>query len=363
MSKRILVALSGGVDSAVAAHLLKQKGYDVSAAYIRTWMNEEGGMRFEECPWEEDIRYAKAVAKHLDIPFEVINLIDEYRDKVVDYLVRGYRSGVTPNPDIMCNREIKFGAFLDNSIVKGFDAVATGHYCRKKLNDDGSADLWEGIDSNKDQSYFLAMLKQTQFHNAIFPIGELSKPKVREIASSLDLPNAKRKDSQGICFLGKVKINEFLAHYIPEQPGEIVRHDGQILGDHKGLHRYTLGQRKGIGIPSNTDNEFFVVVGKDYEKNQLIVAFESPAAPWLYQTKLYLQDISWTNEPIESNRELLAKPRFRDPSQKIVFTPQQDNSKAVVTFKQSQRALAMGQVLALYDGKKLLGGGIYCSER
>ena len=361
MPKKILVALSGGVDSAVAAYLLKKQGYEVNAAYIRTWMNEEGGMRFEECPWEIDIRYAKSVAQHLSIPFEVINLIEEYREKIVDYLVDGYRSGSTPNPDVMCNREIKFGAFLDIALKHGYDGLATGHYCCKQNALDGSADIFEGVDKSKDQSYFLAMLGQTQFYKAYFPLGTLSKLEVRAIAIQLNLSNAKRKDSQGICFLGKIKINDFLAHYIPENPGEIVKHDGTVIGVHKGLHRYTIGQRKGIGVASNTDNKFYVVVDKNYIRNRLIVTFEDPEAPRLYQQKVLLKDVTWTNKPICHPCKLLAKPRYRDPSQAITFTPIEPG-RAIVKFDVPQRALARGQILALYDQNKLLGGGVYTSD-
>ena len=358
--QKILVALSGGVDSAVAAYLLKQQGHDVSAAYIRTWVNEGGEALFAECPWEEDIRYAKAVAEHIGIPFEVISLIDAYREKVVAYLLDGYRSGITPNPDIMCNREIKFGVFRDCAMAQGFDAVATGHYCQCVRNDDGSVDLFEGLDKNKDQSYFLAMVRQAQIQNAIFPIGGIAKSRVREIAKDKNFPNAERKDSQGICFLGKVDINAFLAHYIPDAPGDIVTDKGVAVGQHKGLHHFTLGQRRGIGVPSNTDNEHFVVVAKDYDSNQLVVAFESPTAPGLFQTEMSIRSISWVNEAYRNKEKLLAKPRFRDPSQKITFAPDGETC-AHVAFEEPQRALAVGQVLALYDGEKLLGGGVYAA--
>lgn len=358
-SQKILVALSGGVDSAVAALLLKQRGYDVSAAYMRTWMNEEGSDILADCPWEEDIRQAKAVAQHIGVDFEVVNLIEDYRERVVQYLVEGYQRGVTPNPDIMCNREMKFGVFRDYAKKQGFDAVATGHYCRRRENEDGSCDLLTGLDPNKDQSYFLALVSQEQLRDALFPIGELKKPRVRELAREHQLPNAGRKDSQGICFLGKVNINDFLRCYIPDRPGEIVRAGtGEVLGEHKGLHHFTLGQRQGIGVPSNTDHEHFVVVSKDFEKNQLVIAFDRPDSPGLWGEAFQLERINWVNQPIQQDRPLQARVRYRDPPVEAHFKPKDDH-RADIHFAQPQRALAIGQVCALYDGDKLLGGGFY----
>ena len=264
--QKILVALSG-VDSAVAALRLKEQGYDVSGAYIRTWMNEE--MPLADCPAQQDIEDSRAVAQHLGINYEIINLVNEYREHVVHYLVEGYQQGITPNPDMMCNREMKFGIFQDYALQQGFDAIATGHYVRKRANPDGRFDLVEGVDKNKDQTYFLALLQQQQLQHALFPVGELEKPRVRELALQHDLPNARKKDSQGICFLGDMNINRFLEYYIEDQPGNIVNPQGRVLGRHRGLHRYTMGQRRGIGVPSNTDNEFYVLVGFNVERNEL----------------------------------------------------------------------------------------------
>ena len=378
--KKILVALSGGVDSAVAAWLLKEQGYDVSGAYIRTWMNEE--MPLADCPAQKDIEDSRAVAAHLGIDYEIVNLVNEYREHVVKYLVDGYKRGITPNPDIMCNREMKFGIFQDYAQNSGFDGIATGHYVRKIIQANGSCNLIEGADKNKDQTYFLALLRQEQILNALFPVGELKKPLVRKIAAEQKLPNAEKKDSQGICFLANMNINQFLEHYIEDKPGNIVSTDGKILGRHRGLHRYTTGQRRGIGIPSNTEGEFYVVTGLDMERNELVVAFDRPESPGLFTSEVDLHSLSFTNQVISSavdsdgagnnpslsqnpnlfknaeGHKLLAKPRYRDPSQGITYF-QTGLDTAKIIFDEPQRALSPGQVLALYDGEKLLGGGFY----
>ena len=354
--KKILVALSGGVDSAVAAWLLKEQGYEISGAYIRTWMNEE--MPLADCPAQQDIEDSRAVAMHLGIDYEIVNLVNEYREHVVNYLVDGYRRGITPNPDIMCNREMKFGIFLDYALEAGFDGIATGHYVRKLTKEDGSYDLLEGLDKNKDQTYFLALLRQAQIQKALFPLGELKKPRVRACALEQNLPNATKKDSQGICFLGDMNISRFLEHYIEDKPGNIVNPEGKVLGQHRGLHRYTTGQRRGIGVPSNTDNEFYVVTGLDMERNELIVAFDQIDSPGLFTSEVEVYDLSFLNRPVTKSCRLLAKPRYRDPSQTITYTPI-DDKRAKVTFDEPQRALSPGQIIALYDGDQLLGGGFY----
>ena len=355
---KVLVALSGGVDSAVAALLLKREGHDVSAAYMRTWMNEEGGKFFGECPWEDDVANARAVAEKLDIPFRVVDLIEDYREHVVAYLVDGYRRGVTPNPDVLCNREMKFGVFARKAFADGFDFVATGHYARKRVNADGSADILCGNDPGKDQSYFLALLRQEQARRALFPVGHLLKRELRAVAAEAGLPNAARKDSQGICFIGKIRINEFLGQYIPEKPGAVVDLSGKILGGHKGLHRYTIGQRRGIGVPSNADDEHYVVVAKRFEENELVVAFDHPDVPGLYTNESRVKNLSWINRPVTEERELLARVRYRDASTPIVFSPD-GHGGARTIYKETHRALASGQIIPLYEPQPPLRGGAF----
>jgi tRNA-uridine 2-sulfurtransferase len=354
---KILVAMSGGVDSSVAALLLKREGHDVAGAYMKNWINEENLLG--DCPWQQDIEDARGVAEALGIPFQIVNLMDAYRERIVDYLLDGYRRGLTPNPDVMCNREIKFGVFLDWALEQGFDAVATGHYAIRRDNAEGAAELWEGADKNKDQSYFLALLRQDQLRRARFPIGHLAKPEARRLAAEAGLPNAGKKDSQGICFIGQIRMQDFLRHYVTDSPGEIVRAiDGKKLGEHRGLHLYTIGQRKGIGIPSNTDRKNYVVVGKDLAANRLLVCFDGPQAPGLYSSEAVVRSLSFVGSPVVEDRDLLVRVRYRDPAVPARFCPQGDGS-ARIAFAEPQRALASGQILALYQGEQLLGGGIF----
>ncbi len=353
---RLLLALSGGVDSAVAAWRAQQQGYEVEAVYMKNWINEENV--FGNCPWMQDIEDAQAVAEHLGIPFNVLNYMDAYRERVVSYLVDGYSRGLTPNPDVMCNREMKFGVLLDHALENGFEAVGTGHYCRR-VDQAGEPRLLEGVDKNKDQSYFLCMIRPDQLRCARFPAGDLKKPELRKLATKIGLPNANKKDSQGICFIGEVKINDFLEKFIPEKPGPIVNMEGHVLGEHKGLHRYTLGQRRGIGIPSNADNEFYVVIAKRMEFNELVVAFESARANPIWHEQVTLHQISWlTQSPPAGITDLEVKVRYRDPRVPARWEPD-DVGGGTLFFKDPQRALASGQICALYDGERVLGGGAY----
>jgi len=362
--QKILVAMSGGVDSSVAALLLKRQGHDVVGAYMKNWINEDQVVG--HCPWLEDIEDARRVADQIGIEFRIVNLMRDYRERVVDYLLDGYARGLTPNPDIMCNREIKFGVFRDWAKAHGFSAVATGHYARRMPGSAGNShapsnsfELHEGIDKNKDQSYFLALISQEQLADALFPIGHLPKPEIREIAREAGLVTAEKKDSQGICFIGEVKMHDFLRAYVPDAPGPILRaSDDRELGSHRGLHFYTLGQRKGIGVPSNTDHEAYVVVGKRAADRALLVAFDHPEAPGLFQHEVRLHSLSWIGEPVTLPRSLEGRVRYRDPRVALEFKPE-GGSTATVRFAEPQRGLASGQILAFYKGERLLGGGVY----
>jgi tRNA-specific 2-thiouridylase len=354
---RFLVALSGGVDSSVAALLLRQQGHDVVGAYMKNWINEDNVIG--DCPWMQDIEDARATAEAIGIEFRVVNLMQDYRRLVVEYLLDGYQRGLTPNPDVMCNREMKFGVFAHYARAEGFTAVATGHYARRIEHTPGRVSLLEGVDKNKDQSYFLALLSQTQLRDALFPIGHLTKPALRALAAEAKLPTAQKKDSQGICFIGEVKMADFLTAYVPEHPGPIIRAtDGQVIGEHRGLHYYTIGQRRGIRIPSNTDNEAYVVVGKRAHDHALLVAFDQPDAPGLWTRECRVHSLSFVGEPITASQQLECRVRYRDPRVTIEFNP--DNAgNAVVKFATPQRALAPGQIMALYSGEQLLGGAVF----
>ena len=354
MSK-VMVGLSGGVDSAVAAALLVEQGHEVVGGYMKNWMNEEGIPG--NCPWEEDIEDGHAVAKALGIEFRVIDLIDQYKEKIVEYLVNGYEEGLTPNPDVWCNREMKFGVFLDYALSQGFEAVGTGHYTRRRVLSNGQAAILRGADPNKDQSYFLSLMTPHQVEYARFPTGEMLKPEVREVARRFGLPVAEKKDSQGICFLGQVKMGDFLAHYLPDKPGEIVNLEGRVMGTHRGLHFYTIGQRKGHGVASPKEGKAYVVVGKKAEANQLVIGWDSEDSEGLYSHECVVGKITSINEDITTLKRVEAQPRYRAKAE-TAAVERVGESRVKIRFAKAQRALVAGQVCAFYDGGRLLGGGV-----
>lgn len=349
---KILAAMSGGVDSSVATALLVREGHEVVGAYMKNWINEEGIIG--HCPWEEDIVDARAVADQLGIEFHVVNLMKEYRERVVKYLLEGYQDGITPNPDVMCNREMKFGVLWDWARERGFDGIATGHYARKG----DSQTILRGADGNKDQTYFLAMMQPEQVRIAHFPIGHLLKAELRDEARRLNLKTADKKDSQGICFIGEVKMEDFLRTFVEDQPGNIVDLDGRVLGQHRGLHLYTLGQRKGIGVASNLYKQAYVVVAKRHETRELVIAIERPDTPLLWARRCTLTGVSTTGQPLDQARILNAQPRYRCPAGLADYRPL-DGTRADLIYHEPQRALTPGQICALYDGDQLLGGAIF----
>jgi tRNA-specific 2-thiouridylase len=339
----------------VAAALLIEQGHEVVGAYMKNWINDVGLPG--DCPWEEDLEDARQVAEALGIEFRVLDLIDQYRARIVDYLLDGYRSGATPNPDVLCNREMKFGVFLDYACEQGFEAVATGHYVRRKVRPDGSVDLLRGADPNKDQSYFLALMNQRQARHARFPVGEMLKPEVREAAGRFALPTAGKKDSQGICFIGNIRMTDFLSHHIPDKPGEIVDVDGRVLGKHRGLHLFTLGQRKGHGVASPREGAAYVVVGKDFESNRLILGWDEEATPGLYVRECRVGSLSSINERLEDAGGLMAQPRYRAKAEPVEAVVEGGGLR--LRFERPQRALTPGQICAFYDDGRLMGGGVF----
>ena len=346
-NKKILVWLSGGVDSAVAAYLLKQQGYDITAGFMINYLAPEG----EVCPTREDIEVAKEVAEYLKIPFFTFDYRDEYEQKVLNYMYEGYKKWITPNPDIMCNSEIKFKVFLDEAREMWFDMVATGHYARiTKQNNVYKLLKW--LDTNKDQSYFLAGLSQEQLSHALFPIGHLEKPEVREIARKAGLPNAERKESHGICFVGKVDMKEFLQKKIPHSVGDIVDIHGKILGKHKGVFYYTIGQRKGLEVGGMPEPIF--VMKKDILNNRLIVGYWKDEE--LFSETLFVNELHFLGDKRSFPQRAQAKIRYRQEDQFCEIFQEQESYRVV--FDTPQRAIASGQIIAFYEGDELFASGI-----
>lgn len=347
---RVVIGMSGGVDSSVAALLLKQQGYEVIGIFMKNWDDtDETGY----CTATEDFNDVVAVCNQIGIPYYSVNFEKEYWNKVFTYFLEEYKAGRTPNPDVMCNKEIKFKAFLDHALALGADYLATGHYAKVHRENDQSF-LLRGEDSNKDQTYFLSQLSQEQLSKAMFPIGELPKQEVRRIAAEAGLATAKKKDSTGICFIGERDFKEFLSQYLPAQPGEMRTYEGEVKGKHDGLMYYTLGQRHGLGIGGSGEPWF--VVGKDVEKNILYVGqgYENER---LYTDRLFASQLNWiSGNPPEQEFVCTAKFRYRQPDQAVKVYMRENNTCEVV-FGQPQRAVTPGQAVVFYQGEICLGGG------
>ncbi len=354
MNKRVLVGLSGGVDSSVAAFLLLQQGYQVEALFMKNWdEDDEAGY----CPAEQDLADAQSVADKLGIKLHKISFSTEYWDRVFEYFLAEYRAGRTPNPDVMCNKEIKFKAFLDYALDLGADFIATGHYARVEHSADRSRML-KGFDDNKDQTYFLYLLNQQQLSRALFPVGELEKTEVRRIAEQQGFVTHDKKDSTGICFIGERKFKDFLQRFIPAQPGDIVTSDGEVIGRHEGLMYHTIGQRQGlkIGGVKDSSGEAWYVADKDLANNRLIVV-QGKQHPLLYRDTLVMNQLNWIpgGRP-DVNRRYLAKIRYRQEDQPCTISSLQ-NDQWQVRFEQPQRAVAPGQAIVFYIDDECLGGG------
>ena len=392
--KRVVVGLSGGVDSSVAAYLLQQQGYEVIGLFMKNWHDDSVTIS-NECPWLEDSNDALLVAEKLGIPFQTVDLSEQYKEKIVDYMFNEYEKGRTPNPDVLCNREIKFDVFMKIALSLGADFVATGHYCRKGETEvDGKKvfQLLAGADNNKDQSYFLCQLSQEQLSKSLFPIGELTKPEVREIATQMELVTAEKKDSQGLCFIGKVRLPEFLQQKLQQKEGLIVQIDkfdlvynneelqfdsieqelatearnipytpkmGKVVGKHQGAHYFTTGQRKGLNVGGTKEPLF--IIATNVETNTIYTGLGNEH-PGLFKKALFIEksEIHWIREDLAlANSEsmvVLARIRYRQPLQKAIL--HQFESGMYVQFEEPQSAITEGQFVAWYLEDELVGSGV-----
>lgn len=351
---RVIVGMSGGVDSSVSAALLLEQGYQVEGLFMKNWDEDDGT---EYCTAREDLADAQAVSDKLGIKLHTANFAADYWDNVFEHFLEEYKAGRTPNPDILCNREIKFKAFLDYALMLGADLIATGHYSRR-ADRDGQSLLLRGVDTNKDQSYFLHAVGGEQLARTLFPVGELEKPEVRRIAEKYQLATARKKDSTGICFIGERRFSDFLKRYLPAQPGDIETTEGQNIGRHHGLMYHTIGQRQGLGIGGlqGASDEPWYVLHKDLERNVLVVG-QGNNHPWLFSGALECSGIYWVN-PIQITEplRLTAKVRYRQPDQDCTIEPT-DNGW-LIRFDEPQRAVTPGQSVVLYQGEICLGGGV-----
>ena len=351
MKKRVVVGLSGGVDSSVAAYLLKQQGHDVLGVFMKNWEDEDD----EHCPAKQDFFDVLAVAEVLGIEVEAVNFAAEYRERVFGYFLAEYSAGRTPNPDVLCNAEIKFKAFLDDAMKRGADFIATGHYAGKGQDAAGRAALLRAADLNKDQSYFLYRLNQAQLSPTLFPLAQLQKPEVRQLAEKIGLPNFAKKDSTGICFIGERPFREFLERYLPKQPGPMRTPEGKLIGEHQGLSYYTIGQRQGLMIGG--PGEPWFVAGKDMASNTLIVV-QGHDHPLLQSLTLTAGQLSWIAEAApDPGKPYSAKTRYRqqDAPCRIAY---QEGGTMQIDFDTPQWAVTPGQSVVLYDGEVCMGGGI-----
>ena len=392
--KRVVVGLSGGVDSSVAAYLLREQGYEVIGLFMKNWHDDSVTIS-NECPWLEDSNDALLVAEKLGIPFQTVDLSEQYKERIVDYMFNEYENGRTPNPDVLCNREIKFDVFMKIALSLGADYVATGHYCRKDTIEENGRQvhrLLAGVDNNKDQSYFLCQLSQEQLSKALFPIGELTKPQVREIAAKIDLATAEKKDSQGLCFIGKVRLPEFLQQQLQPKEGLIfeVNADlenytestpqftsvkeklayeaknidyrpemGKLVGKHQGAHYYTIGQRKGLNVGGTKEPLF--IIATDVATNTIYTG-QGHNHPGLFRKALFIREneIHWVREDLElkdgGTMDVMVRIRYRQPLQKA--TLHKFDNGMYISFQEAQSAITEGQFAAWYHGEELLGSGV-----
>jgi tRNA-specific 2-thiouridylase len=353
-SQRVIVGMSGGVDSSVSALLLLEQGYQVEGLFMKNWEEDDGS---EYCTAMDDLADAQAVCDRLGIALHTANFAAEYWDNVFEHFLAEYKAGRTPNPDILCNREIKFKAFLDYALMLGADLIATGHYVRRR-DIDGRTELLKGLDPNKDQSYFLHAVGGEQLAKTLFPVGELEKPAVRAIAERHQLATAKKKDSTGICFIGERRFSDFLKQYLPAQPGVIETTSGEAIGQHHGLMYHTIGQRQGLGIGGQKDagDEPWYVLGKDMARNVLLVG-QGNEHPLLFSRALLASEMFWVNPlDLSSPRQLTAKVRYRQSDQACTLEHTSEGYRVV--FAQPQRAVTPGQSVVFYAGEVCLGGGV-----